>query len=1132
MKGSLLKIFVKDIITMIKSLTDKLTQEGFNDLLTDLGLNFPASDYPGFDNLISKINNLDDIENLPTAYDDFLSLLSDINEIIIDIKNLSAAMRNVVPDFDTEFGSKVFNYLLINYLEQYRPAILAILKSIEIIQINYILSAENIPAYRDIRVNWSNFQRLFSSPGILGEIYQWDTNLPFNAEKFLNLLEEIIVAVDIPSGQFNIPTQLAKELYNTENDEDYIHQKVLRIPFVELPNSEIGYAEIALLILGIPIKNSPDKSLKGFAIVPYSVGETNKEFQITNSLHLDLNGAFNGLLPISIFPRQIDIDSEVNATFSIQLSHEISEGKIVLFGNPDSSRFEYQNMLTGLQISYTNNRPDLRLNFSLTDASIILEKKEGDGFLQKILPSNPISLNFDIAFGWSSVEGFYIKGGGGFEYTFPINQHLGPFFINSVDLGLDANNDHIKLISAITGSANIGPVTAVIGKVGLSAEVEFGKPGIFGNADFALGFKPPTSIGLAIDAEGLRGGGFLSIEKSNYAGILNVAYQDTFDLTVIGLITTELPNGQSGFSMVLSILAKFQPVQLGFGFALKGVGGLIGIHRSLQIAALQKAYRERALDAILFPENPIQDAIKIINAIRAIFPPEENYHSFGLMALITWGGAAELIQGKLGIMIQIGNPVRIALIGQLHALLPNKEKPIVTINMDLLGCIDCGEETISFDASIYDSKLLSFPISGDMSLRANYGNKPDFALAVGGFFPGYHPTLPFPNMKRMAIQLGGDNAEINLTSYFAITANSIQTGASINLKADWGSIRIKGGAGFDALVIFRPFSFETRFYAWVKVRWKSFNLGGIDIHVTLTGPNRYHIWGYAEIDFRLVTVEVEFDAKFGKKKEEHLPEVRTFDVLLEQVNDFHNFTAQLPAWASSQVTYKDTVEKNSTEKSYLAPGAYIIFSQKAIPIELQLERYAGGIPPEDERYLSLSLPNEVTAEDVKAPFSPAQYRNWSDKEKISAPPFENYTCGKKVAANIRVPQRGRYINPTYEIKIREFGEAPKICKPKMMGHISNQKILNSINLLGAKQYFNPDRVMRLHHHRNWINFLEPKFTLTGHVAANDGFVRINPTNGQAVEDMTFLHAHDLQRKLGGETVIRSSAFAQANLQAR
>lgn len=54
-----------------------------------------------------------------------------------------------------------------------------------------------------------------------------------------------------------------------------------------------------------------------------------------------------------------------------------------------------------------------------------------------------------------------------------------------------------------------------------------------------------------------------------------------------GLLTTRLPGGASGFSLLVVISSEFPPVQLGLGFRLVGVGGLLGINRTVAVEALR-----------------------------------------------------------------------------------------------------------------------------------------------------------------------------------------------------------------------------------------------------------------------------------------------------------------------------------------------------------------------------------------------------------------------------------------------------------------------------------------------------------------------------------------------------------------
>jgi hypothetical protein len=78
------------------------------------------------------------------------------------------------------------------------------------------------------------------------------------------------------------------------------------------------------------------------------------------------------------------------------------------------------------------------------------------------------------------------------------------------------------------------------------------------------------------------GGGYLYGDEASgqYVGVVQLAFAGV-QLSAIGLLSTRLPGGQRGFSLLVLISFTFPPVQLGFGFALTGVGGLIGVHRTV-----------------------------------------------------------------------------------------------------------------------------------------------------------------------------------------------------------------------------------------------------------------------------------------------------------------------------------------------------------------------------------------------------------------------------------------------------------------------------------------------------------------------------------------------------------------------
>ena len=129
----------------------------------------------------------------------------------------------------------------------------------------------------------------------------------------------------------------------------------------------------------------------------------------------------------------------------------------------------------------------------------------------------------------------------------------------------------------------LGPVTVAVDNVGLRLRTAF-QDGNAGPFDIELGFKPPNGLGLAIDASVVVGGGYLGFDprKKSIRGVLQLQIAEKISVKAIGLSTTRMPDGSKGYSLVaLHLRRGFQaPIQLGFGFALTGIGGLLAINRT------------------------------------------------------------------------------------------------------------------------------------------------------------------------------------------------------------------------------------------------------------------------------------------------------------------------------------------------------------------------------------------------------------------------------------------------------------------------------------------------------------------------------------------------------------------------
>ena len=298
---------------------------------------------------------------------------------------------------------------------------------------------------------------------------------------------------------------------------------------------------------------------------------------------------------------------------------------------------------------------------------------------------------------------------------------------------------------------------------------------------------------------------------------MELEFKDLFSIKAFGIINTRMPDGSDGFSLLIIITAEFTPIQLGFGFTLNGVGGLLGLNRTVRIEVLKEGIKTNAIKSILFPENVVANINRIVSDIKQVFPPQNDHFLICPMGKLGWG-TPTIITLELGILIEIP-ATGFILLGVLKALLPQEENALLKLQVNFIGQIDFENEFITFDAILYDSRLLVYTLTGQMALRISWGDNPVFILSVGGFHPAFK-EIPsdLRNMQRITISLlSGDNPRLTVQTYFAVTSNTAQFGARAELYAEGGGgFNIYGFIGYDVLFQFDPFMNPT-VHSWMRV---------------------------------------------------------------------------------------------------------------------------------------------------------------------------------------------------------------------------------------------------------------------------------------------------------------------------
>lgn len=624
-----------------------------------------------------------------------------------------------------------------------------------------------------------------------------------------------------------------------------------------------------------------------------------------------------------------------------------------------------------------------------------------DGFLGEILAGIGVEADFNLGMGWTTGQGVYFTGSSVLEIQLPAHISLGPVELDALtfSVGIDGNRFPIGLATNI--KAALGPLQGVVEQIGAAIELSFpadGK-GDIGPLDIGFKFKPPKGVGLSLDVGVVKGGGylFIDVDRGEYAGAVELSLANIVTLVAIGLINTKNPDGSDGFSLLIIISVEFgSGIQLGFGFTLLGVGGLVGVNRTMNLQALGEGIRAGTTTAIMFPHDVIANAPRIISDLRLFFPPKQDTFLIGPMVKLGWG-TPTLVSLALGIIIEI--PGNIAIVGVLRVAIPADEAALIVLQVSFLGAIEFDKKRVWFFASLFESRIVFLTIEGEMGLLVAWGEDANFVVSVGGFHPSFSPPpLPFPSPRRIAVSLlNTPVARVRIEGYFAVTSNTVQLGARAELFFGLDILNVQGHIAFDALFQFSPFFFIIEISASLSVNVFGAGLFSVNLSGSLKGPTPWNVKGHGSITILFWEVGVDFEETWGEHDAGELPPVVVMELFQAEFAKGENWRALLPAGNSLLVSLRRMPEAEAA--LVLHPVGTLKISQRGLPLEIHLDK-VGNRKPTDVNKLSVALTGGGLAKkaDTFEKFAPAQFQAFSDADKLSKPAFVDERGGLELSA--------------------------------------------------------------------------------------------------------------------------------------
>jgi hypothetical protein len=785
-------------------------------------------------------------------------------------------------------------------------------------------------------------------------------------------------------------------------------------------------------------------------------GEANAKYALNDNWDLSIKASSGNLLDFyASESADLNVLGDMRLELEMERKTDPKSGAAYNLPNDTGTRLA----VGGIKITAFLSKQDAGLEIGIKENALVLSAKKADGFLKEIMPSGDTPLEFSLAAGLTRRRGFYfdhdigllhsllgteekapaeaergllsrslpaasddepgqaLTDADSLDAVFPIHKNLGLLNFESIDwsYGKTAQADMLgaRLSVGNAFSTKLGPL--YIRVEGLGMKMDFAMPpegGDLSQARLDFGFLAPKRVGIRVEAALITGGGYLDFDpdKHRYAGVLTLNFLD-IELTAIGLIDTRLPNNQQGFSMLLSINVLFNPVyQLAYGFTLNGVGGLLGIHRTMKVQALQERVRSGAINSVMFPRNVIENAPKIISDLREIFPPQKGHFVVAPFLKIGWG-TPTIVEVDLGILAETPFKKRLILLGSVGIFLPSKEiaKRLVELHIDIFGDFNFAESYVLIEGRLRDSQVVGIPLSGGFAFVLDWGKQPQFLLSVGGYHPRYKKPARFPAIPRLtALVKKGDSIRLACQYYQAITSNSFQIGFSADLTVQKGRAKAIGHLGFNALLQFDPFRFETDIRISVLVSYRGRTFAGVDLYFELSGPEPWRAVGYAKIKVLFFSLEIQFNYSWGGEQAAQPAFIETAELLEKlhlQLAAANNWSSKLPSGFSAAESMSKIDEAEQAGSIFMHPSGFIELRQSLLPLEKTLEKLGTKYVRKAqyrivEYRVGQGASTAVSSNDsLSGYFSRGQYEDLTDDEKLATADFEWMTAGIAIKAD-------------------------------------------------------------------------------------------------------------------------------------
>ncbi len=746
-------------------------------------------------------------------------------------------------------------------------------------------------------------------------------------------------------------------------------------------------------------------------------------------------------IPLPGSPENFRLDAGSGGPGSVlfELRRPPSDTKLVF---PDDTRRRWE--IGGIAFAGGLVANDLAFELTVGDAGIVIDPKQDPDKPAEPgseLLDGPTRIPFSFSVGYTASRGVFIAGGTALGFTKPTPwlkfkglrfQHVRVELITpggpagravGVDLMTSASLD-FKSYFHMT-----------VDRIGIRLKVDF-----TAEPDFKTDFIAPDGIGLAVNIKCVKGGGALVFdrERGEYAGAFEVVIDlKSVDLTVQAIViyTSKIEGSEDGAVLVSLSLSGFR-WELGWGFSLTGIGGMIAANHGYDLTALRDGLRTGALEHVMFPTDPVRNAAKIFQTLRTVFPIELDATTAALFFELRWGlgDVARIRLGVLGRWRPGADDSELVLLGSLDIALPTRPHDLLRIQADMLGVVNWTDGiAISFDAHLRDSHLLGIALTGSLALRLRRGGaEPMFLLSIGGFHPQFPlpPANEVPRLDRVGFRLEKSNLRLSAEIYFAIAAATMQFGLRADLVARGLGLRFEATVALDVIVETDTGNYVAELQARAALKRGSTTLMGVDFYGRLEGTTTTRLSGKVTFKIWFIKKSIPFDETLSEgEAQRSLVDAR--ELLVAELASPRNWNGAMPGEGRRLVSIDPVPGEDGVVVVH--PLGELGVRQGLMPLGLELDRL-GSARPSGERRFVISrvsgIGDDVALDDVTDHFAAAQFLDLDQAAALSQPGFERMPAGVRARSDAVSAGSGRKRPIVYETIVIPVDHRPQPEPPR------------------------------------------------------------------------------------------------------